>query len=285
MPDTVSRDITFQVRPIGGHMAAEVIGLDLSEPFDDATLKAVRDAFLTHQILAFRNQDLDKDQQVTFTQQFGTLERHTLSNRGTNSHPQVHTVTNLDDQGRPTGTVGSGQWHSDKSFRPEPSMATVLHAKMLPPQGGDTLFANLYAAYDHLPDAEKSALDGLMVVHSWEHSRANIGRTLSAEEIADAPPSTHPLVRVHPETGRKALFIGMHASHIEGMDQMEGRRRIEALEDHATQPRYVYRHQWQPGDILMWDNRCLMHRADPNFDAKAHRRVLHRTCLRGTATR
>jgi alpha-ketoglutarate-dependent taurine dioxygenase len=265
-------------------MAAEVTGLDLRQLLDTPTRNAVLEAFHGNQILVFRDQDLTKDKQIAFTEQFGTLERHALSNRGTSDSPFVHLVTNLDAAGRPTGKLGSTRWHSDKSFRPAPSMATILHAKILPPNGGDTCFANMYAAYEALDEVEKGELDALKVVHSWELSRENIDRKLSAEEIADAPPQTHPLARVHPETGRKGLFMGMHASHLEGMDMAEGRARIEALEAHATQERFTYRHNWRVGDLLMWDNRCLLHRADQNFDVVLHPRVLHRTCLRGTPT-
>jgi alpha-ketoglutarate-dependent taurine dioxygenase len=163
-------------------------------------------------------------------------------------------------------------------------MATILHAVTLPPNGGDTCFANMYAAYDTLKDDEKSDLEGLKVIHSWELSRENIDREMSQAEKDDAPPMSHPLAREHPDTGRIALFIGTHASHIEGAPMDIGRERIEALEAHSTQQEFVYRHQWRSGDLLMWDNRCLLHRADPNFDASTHPRLLHRTCLRGAPT-
>jgi len=284
MQNPIPQNAGFQFRPLSDHMAAEVTGLDLRQLLDTPTRNAVLEAFHGNQILAFRDQDLTKDEQIAFTEQFGALERHALSNRGTSDSPFVHLVTNLDAAGRPTGKLGSTRWHSDKSFRPAPSMATILHAKILPPNGGDTCFANMYAAYEALDEVEKGELDALKVVHSWELSRENIDRKLSAEEIADAPPQTHPLARVHPETGRKGLFMGMHASHLEGMDMAEGRARIEALEAHATQERFTYRHNWRVGDLLMWDNRCLLHRADQNFDVVLHPRVLHRTCLRGTPT-
>lgn len=274
----------LQILPLSDVMAAEVIGIDLSEPLDPATQAAIHEAFLRHQLLVFRDQKLTKEQQVAFTEQFGTLERHTLRNRGASDSPFVHIVSNLDAEGKPSGVVKSTMWHSDKSFRPEPSMATILHAVTLPPDGGDTCFANMYLAYDELSEAEKAELEGMKVVHSWELSRENIGRKMSQEEIDDAPPMSHPLARTHPETGRKALFMGMHASHLEGMAMDEGRARIEALEAHATQPRFTYRHDWREGDVLMWDNRCLLHRADTNFDATQYPRILHRTCLRGTAT-
>ena len=271
----------FDIRPLSDIMAAEVIGLDLSQRLSDTAREAVYRAFLDHHLLVFRDQALDKQRQIAFTEQFGTLERHTLRNKGLDDFPLVHVVSNLNAANKPSGTVNSTLWHSDKSFRPEPSLATILHAVTLPPDGGDTVFANMYAAYEALPDAEKADLDGVRVIHSWELSRENTGRVMSEAEKRDAPSMSHLLVRTHPETGRKCLFMGMHASHLEDMPMMEGRARIEALEAHATQPRFVYRHRWRAGDLLMWDNRCLLHHADPNFDAARHPRVLHRTCLRG----
>ncbi len=277
-------DLGFEVNPLSDLMAAEVIGLDLSQPFDETTREAVYDAFVTYPVLAFRDQNLTKAQQVAFTEQFGTLERHTLGNRGADEFPMVHVVSNLDAEGKPSGALGAREWHTDKSFRPAPSMATILPGIQLPPSGGDTCFANMYAAYEALPEAERTELDALRVVHSWVLSRANLGRTMSEEEKRDAPNTSHPLVRTHPDSGRKCLFMGTHASYLEGMSVEEGRARIIELEAHATQERFVYRHHWRPGDVLMWDNRCLLHRADANFDAARYARVMHRTCLRGTPT-
>lgn len=273
-----------RIVPLSDLMAAEVTGMDLRQPLEPVTRDMLHRAFLDYQLLVFRNQKLDKPQQIAFTEQFGTLERHTTRNRGGDDFPLVHIVSNLNEQGVPSGKVKSTLWHSDKSFRPEPSMATILHAITMPPDGGDTVFTNMYAAYEALPETEKAALEGKKVVHSWELSRENIGRSMSEEEKRDAPPHSHPLARTHPETGRIALFLGMHASHIEGMPFRDGRAKILDLERHATQDRFTYRHSWRPGDMLMWDNRCLLHRADPNFDAAMHPRVLHRTCLRGTPT-
>jgi alpha-ketoglutarate-dependent taurine dioxygenase len=179
--------------------------------------------------------------------------------------------------------VGSQRWHTDKSFRPEPSLATILHAVTMPPEGGDTCFANMYAAYEALPAAEQNELGSVRVIHSWELSREKAGEKATPEEIRDAPPMSHPLVRVHRDTGRRCLFMGEHASHFEGHPREIGRARLAALERHATQERFLYRHKWRAGDVLMWDNRCLLHRADQNFDAARFPRVLQRTCLRGTA--
>ena len=272
----------FNVQPLSPLMAAEVVGLDLRKPLDAATRQAVYGNFVRYQVLAFRDQSLAKPEQIAFTEQFGTLERHVASNRG-GDIPLLHVVSNLNAEGKPSGKVKSTTWHSDKSFRPEPSLATILHAVIMPPDGGDTCFANMYAAYDALDESEKAALDGLRVIHSWELSQQKSGLRATEEEIRDAPPMSHPLVRVHPDSGRKCLFMGLHASHIDGWPMAGGRALLARLEAHATQDRFVYRHKWHAGDVLMWDNRCLLHRADPNFDAALYPRVLHRTCLRGTS--
>ncbi len=272
----------FEVRPLSPGCAAEVIGLDLRQPFGEATRQAVYAAFVRYHVLAFRDQKLTKDEQIAFSLQFGTLERHIARNRGSDN-PLVHMVTNLGADGKPSGSVKSTTWHTDKSFRPEPSLATILHAVTMPPNGGDTCFANMYAAYDALSDKDKALVDGLRVIHSWELSQAKSGKQATPEEIADAPPMSHPLARIHPDTGRRCLFMGEHASHIDGWLMADGRALLARLEAHATDERFLYRHRWLPGDMLMWDNRCLLHRADSNFDAALYPRILHRTCLRGTA--
>jgi alpha-ketoglutarate-dependent taurine dioxygenase len=274
---------SFEIRLLSEVAGAEVSGLDLRQPLDAATRRAVYDAFVQHHVLAFRSQDLTKDEQVAFTEQFGTLERHVARNRGAGDHPMVHIVHNLGPDGEPSGKVASQKWHTDKSFRELPSLATILHARIMPPNGGDTCFANMILACEALPDAEKAELAGVGVIHSWELSCQKAGRLATPEEIADAPPMTHPLIRTQPESRKKSLFMGEHASHLDDRSFDAGRARLAALEAHATQECFVYRHHWQPGDVLMWDNRCLLHRADANFEAAKYKRVLHRTCLRGTA--
>lgn len=272
----------FEIRPLSSILAAEVIWLDLRRPLDAQTRDAVHEAFIRHHVLCFRDQHLSPDEQIAFTEQFGTLERHMARNKG-KANPLLHVVSNLGEDGKPSGKVASTGWHTDKSFRPEPPLATILHAVEMPPLGGETCFANMVAAYEALPEATKQALDGVGVVHSWALSRTHADRAPTEEELADAPDMVHPLVRTIPETGKKALFMGEHASHLDGGSIEAGRARILELEAHATQARFVYMHSWRAGDMLMWDNRCLLHRANPNFDARRYPRVLHRTCLRGKA--
>jgi taurine dioxygenase len=273
---------TFTVEPLSPVLGAAVSGLDLRQPLDEATRRGVYDAFVRYHVLCFRDQKLDQDQQIAFTEQFGTLERHMAINRG-KLNPLVQIVSNLGADGKPSGKVSSTRWHSDKSFRPQPSLATILHALVMPPDGGETCFANMIAAYEALPADEKAELENIRVVHSWEISRARMGSKATPEEIADAPPMTHPLVRVIPETGMKALFMGEHAAYFEGQPEDVGRARLEKLSAHAVEERFVYRHKWTMGDLLMWDNRCLLHRANTNFDAARFPRMLQRTCVRGLA--
>jgi taurine dioxygenase len=274
----------MQIRPLSPVMAAEVIGHDLRQPFDAQTRQVVYQAFLDHHVLVFRDQNLSKAEQIAFTGQFGQLEEHRSRNVGGADFPLVHVVNNLGEDGKPSGKLNSTAWHTDKSFRPAPAMATLLHSVTLPPHGGDTCFADMYAAYDALPSEAKADIDGVRVVHSWPMSRENDSQRMSEEETNANPPMSHALARMHPETGRKCLYLGIHAAYLEDIDFELGRARILELEEHATQTQFVYRHRWQQGDLLMWDNRCLLHRAEPNFDVAQFPRVMHRTCLVGTPT-
>lgn len=284
MPDDtrVSQPATFKIRSLSEKFAAEITGLDLRNPLDAATRKAVLGALILHKALCFRDQSLSGEQQVAFTQQFGSLELFTIANRGIdNPLPLLNIVSNLGKDGKPTGNLETRRWHTDKSFLATPCFATILHPVILPPAGGETCFADMHAAYEALSAREKSELEGVRVVHSREYSMRRAGKVPTAQEIEDAgPPMAHPLVRINPYSGRKGLFLGEHASHLEGQEEA-GRAPIDALEVHATQAQFVYRHAWQKGDVLMWDNGSLLHRGDDNFDVGLQARILHRTCLSG----
>src|SRR3954466_4528161 len=171
----------FTVEALSPVLGASVAGLDLREPLSEGTKRAVYDAFVRYHVLCFRDQHLDQEQQVAFTEQFGTLERHIASNRGA-ANPLVHIVSNLGADGKPSGKVASTAWHSDKSFRPQPSLATILHALVMPPDGGETCFANMIAAYEALSDQEKAELANVRVLHSWELSRLGAGTKATPEE-------------------------------------------------------------------------------------------------------
>jgi taurine dioxygenase len=271
----------FRIRPIGSSFSAEVLGLDLRVPLTPAQISAVQAAFEQHHVLAFRDQALDKAAQLAFTLQFGDLDVHAAMNAG-DDVPEVHTVSNLDQHGNPQARrLGSQHWHSDKSYRQIPSVATFLHAVQVPASGGDTCFADTATALEALPLARQEYLASLKIVHSWERSVAKQGGQVSAAEKHQYPPIAHPLARLQP-SGRRALYMGQHASHIDGMDIAAGEALIAELHAHCTQSQFVYQHAWRPGDLLMWDNRGLLHRALANFDADANARILHRTVTRGT---
>lgn len=277
----------FASRPLSDAAGVEIAGIDLSRPLDAADKAALLDLFRRHHVLVFRDQALTPEHQAAFTRQFGDLEEHVIRQFSGGRTPLVHVVSNLDAEGNPTTrplSHGNYFWHTDKSYHAIPSLATILHAIELPAEGGDTQYCNTAMAHAALSPARQREIGGLSAVHSWEASRRNTGnRPASPEEIRERPPVTHPLVRRHPETGAQALYLGMHVSHVVGMAEAEGRALLDDLLAHATAPRFVYTHRWQPGDVVMWDNRCLLHRAVANYGMDRERRVLHRTVVKGTA--
>ena len=277
----------FTVNRLSDVAGGEIRGIDLSQPISPEVRDAILGAFVKHHVLVFRDQDLTKDEQHVFTLNFGELEQHVGRLPDGSRYPVVHTVTNLDSvTGKPTptpSTHGNYFWHTDKSYHAVPSLTTLLHAVQVPPEGGDTLFANMHMGYDAISNEEKRSLQGLKGVHSWEASRRNTGNKPATEEQKrERPPVVHPVIRTHPATGRKSLYLGMHIGHIEGMPKVEGKAILDDLLERATVPAHVYRHQWKKGDLVMWDNRCLLHRADRNYDMSAHARVLHRTVVIGS---
>ncbi|MBM3218619.1 MAG: TauD/TfdA family dioxygenase [Candidatus Rokubacteria bacterium] len=264
---------------------AEVTGIDLSRPLSPALKDEILAAFLEHHLLVFRGQRLTADQQLVLTEQFGEVEGHVGRAPDGTRWPLVHTVHNLDEHGNPTAepdSVGNYSWHTDKSYHAEPSLMTMLHALELPPDGGDTQFANCALGYVTLPGDLKRAIATLQVEHSWEASRRKLGGPPATEaQKRERPPVTHPLVRTHPETGVKSLYLGSHTSHVIGMPEAKGVALLDRLLAHTTQPEFIYTHQWRPGDLVMWDNRCLLHRAARNYEMGKHRRVLQRTVVKG----
>jgi taurine dioxygenase len=274
--------------PLTPGLGIEIRGLDLGKPLTEADRAAIVSAYRVHHIVVFRDQKLSKAAQIAFSRQLGEFELPVNKDYLGIDYPELHVVNNLSPSGTPQSlediaNKGNYFWHTDASYMKRPSSLTLLYAVTLPRSGGDTMFANLQAAYDALPAVMKARIENLRVVHSWEQSRINSNsRVATDEEKRKAPPVTHPLVRTHPETGNKALYIGNHTSHIEDMPVDEGRKLLSDLLEHATQPQFVYRHKWLPGDLVMWDNRCLVHKATTDFDMGSEPRILHRTVLQGT---
>jgi alpha-ketoglutarate-dependent 2,4-dichlorophenoxyacetate dioxygenase len=279
----------LSITPLHPIFAAVVGGIDLREPMDAATLHALTLASDQYAVLVFRGQRISDAQQIDFSAQFGELETTIKAYRpGHKPRLDLHisdvsnvdensNVLALDDRRRMNG-LGNRLWHTDSSFKAIPARYSLLSARAIPASGGETQFADLRAAYDALTEATKAQIDGLIAEHSVLHSRSTIGFTdFSDEERAKLPPVPQRLVRTHPGSGRKTLYLASHAGWIRGMPIPEARLLLRDLIEHATQPAFVYTHRWTVGDLVMWDNRCTMHRAR-DYDPTAMR-DMHRTTV------
>lgn len=278
--------MTVELRPLSYALGAEVRGLDLTRPCSDADWQAVHAAFLQYGVLLFRGQKITREQHIAFSRRFGELDRHeSLPLDRDATHPELLMVSNDAKQdGSPSNSRYTGQmWHSDMSFTLAPALGSLLRAVAVPPVGGDTLFANMYLAYATLSQRMKGIIDDLHGIHLSERKNSGLSAQWEAENRRLNPPVAQPLVRVHPESGRKALYIGEKVKCLEGMTPEESRPLIDFLLQHATRPHFVLRHQWQPDDLLVWDNRCTAHLALGDYDAR-HRRHLERTTILGTAS-
>jgi len=277
-----ARDLKLE--PISPVMGAEVRGVELGH-LDDETFAAIRAAFNRRMLLRFPAQRLTPPELIAFSRRFGELQIHVLDEYRHPQHPEIYLLSNVDRvTGRTTGyhpDKGTLVWHSDLSFQARPALATILYGLEVPKTGGDTLFADMCAAYDALPDATKRKVAPLRGIHDLDYSRTRAGAApMTEKQRAEAPPVSHPMVRTHPETGRKGLYISHHISRIEGMAPEAAKALLEELMSHATEPRFVFRNTWQTSDVVMWDNRCTMHCAT-EYDASEERRVIHRTVVKG----
>ncbi len=277
-----------EFRPLDGPLGAEIVNVDIGRPLDAETYRQVREIWLDHCIVLFRNRDLDPDQLVAFGRPWGEIELHTLSAYHKPGRPEVFINSNIVKDGKPLGAQKSGRfWHSDSQFLKIPSSATILHAKQVPLEEGDTQYANMYLAYEALPEETKERITGLEGIYSrvksWTVAYAN-RKPMSEAEKARFPDVVHPIVRTHPETGRKALYIGSltELKEIVGLPRAEGDALAQQLFDVATQDRFVYAHHWAAGDTIVWDNRCTLHRALP-FDEEKYGRLMHRVTIQGDA--
>ena len=268
---------------------AEVTGIDLTVPVPREDFRAIWDAFNEHQILVFRDQHFDDASQIAFSRHFGELETM-IAHPGNDWNPgHISVMTNLGGDGNllPLDHPSmihrerNEAWHSDSSFKPIAALASLLAARIVPPVGGNTEFASARAAYEDLPAERKAQLEGLTVIHRITHPGLDEDKGYD-EEAKKRHVVTHPLIRVNPVNGRKALYVGAHAQEIIGMPPKEGRRILDELTAFCTRPKYVYSHHWRDGDAVMWDNRCTLHRATP-FDKTRYKRKLHRTTIEGKA--
>ena len=284
----------FTVAPVSPVLGAEVVGLDVSRPLDPPVLAIIRDAFQDHHLLCFRDQRLDDDQLVAFSMQFGPLETFPEKDK-TKGKVEVYNVANVSPEGehlaeddpRVIFQRNNGRWHTDSSYRYIPSLASIMYGiEVLPEdaEGGETGFSNMLAAYAALPEDMKAQLGPLHQVHSY----ADIRRLeptmppMTAEERDAMPPVTHPVIRVHPDRGyRRSLYFTSNTSlEIGGMTLEEGKALHRWLVDYVSRPEFCYFHRWRPNDLVMWDNRVLLHRAIV-YDYARYRRVLRRTTVAG----
>ena len=279
--------MALKLRRLSHALGAEVCGIDIARPMSETEFGDIYDAFLAYGILLFRNQNVTREQHIEFSRRFGELDRHDALPRDRHpAYPELLRVTNEPNpDGTPSDTRYTGrQWHSDMSFTPCPALGSLLRCFAVPDVGGDTLFASMYMAYETLSDGMKKLIADLHGIHmSGTRKIANTATGISRaeEQRRINPPVAQPVVRVHPETGRKALFLGEKVKRFDGMTEEESRPLIDYLNCHATRPEFVYRHAWRANDIVVWDNRCTMHQALGDFD-ETQLRHLERTTVLGT---
>ncbi len=277
----------LEIRAFDAPLGAEVLGLDLSQPLTADDFKRIHRAHLDHHVLVFRDQRITAQQQIDFSRRFGPLQIHVLKSFQLVNHPEVLIVSNIKENGEPIGLGDAGHfWHSDLSYKDKPSLGSLLHAQELPAEGGDTLFANQHLAWDTLPQALKTAVGSLQAEHTYlakyEELRARSPwrPKLTQDQVDEVKPVVHPVVRTHPETGRKALFVSEHfTTRIVGVPEDESRALLAELFVHASREGLIYRHVWQPHDLVFWDNRSVTHLAGGTPDHL--RRKLYRTTIEG----
>jgi taurine dioxygenase len=275
----------IETRRIAGALGAEVHGVDLSTDLDDAVLAEIRAALLENQVIFFRNQDLTPDRQLAFARRWGEIHFHPFM-EGMKAHPEILEIVKRPEEKRNFG----GTWHTDQMFSPQPAMGTMLYAKEVPPAGGDTMFTNQYLAYETLSDAMKHMLAGLRTICVGDHFKGHGGRSRkevmagqSTMQVKDPgnvqTTSLHPLVRTHPETGRKLLYVGSHVHGLEGMKDEESEPIVDYLMRHSSRPEFTCRFRWETGSMAFWDNRCVQHFAVNDYQGET--RVMHRITICG----
>jgi alpha-ketoglutarate-dependent 2,4-dichlorophenoxyacetate dioxygenase len=282
----------MHITPLHPCFGARIDGVDLAQPLDDATFSRIHDAFQEHSVLVFPGQRLTDEQQMAFSRRFGPLET-TIRAIGKENrlHPNLVDLSNLDpdhdgklmdwSNRRMRYQSGNQLWHTDSSFKPVPATASLLSGREVPPAGGETEFASMRHAYAALPEATRRRLEGRVAVHSILYSRSTIAPGLfDPDNALELPPVRQALVRANPVNGRRNFYVGSHAWYLEAMDYAESRTLLDELLALTTQPERVYQHRWQPWDLVMWDNRCMLHRGRP-WDAAHHRRVMRRTTVAG----
>lgn len=296
MVETVNAQEMFTVQPAKSVIGAEIVGLDLSQELTNETFNKVRDAYYRYSVIVFRDQKLTPEQHISFSRRFGELEIHVLKEYLLPRHPEILVISNIVENGKNIGLADAGRvavWHTDMSYLKEPSAGSALYALEIPHDDagrplGNTLFASTAAAYDALPKSMKERLEGLKAIHhmtkGYDNNDGGPATRIrySAEERKNNPDVAHPIVRTHPITGRKCLYISeLSVTGFVGMPLNESTPLLEDLFTHCVRPEFIYRHQWRVGDLLMWDNCSLQHNAVQNYSSH-QRRLMHRTTLKGS---
>jgi taurine dioxygenase len=278
-------DRNISLSPTGAALGAEIRDVDL-RTLDEDTFKAIYRAWLDHQVLLVRNQHLSDGDLIVFSRRFGHLDLAPVQENGRRSvegHPEIYIVSNVVENGVAIGSLGSGEavWHTDMSYLPNPPKASALYALEVPAEGGDTMFCTMYGAWNGLPPALQTRIAGLQVKHDGTYNSGGYVRegVRPTGDPRTAPGTMHPIVRAHPETGRRGLYLGRRRNaYIEGLSLEESDSLLDEVWSYATDARFTWRHHWREGDLVLWDNRCTMHRRDA-FEP-ATRRVMHRTQIR-----
>jgi len=275
----------LEIRPLTSCIGAEISGIDLARDLDAALFRSLYQAFLRYQVLLFPPLDLPPASQVAFARHFGEVQVHVMNQYHADGFPELYRLSNLDQRGRPSGNhpdKGTLAWHTDGSWQRVTGQATIIYGEVMPASGGETHFCDTYGAYERLSASWKARIAGLRAVHNLDFSRS---RRHGEDPLTEAqrlakPPVDHPIVRTHPETGRKCLFLGDHAEYVLGMPYEAGRALIEELNALAVHPDLAYEHRWKTRELIVWDNRCVLHRATA-YDAATQGRVIRRCTVLG----
>jgi len=285
MNTTADLRLPFAVRPLTPRLGAELSGVTLADDMSDDVFRAIYAAFLRYQVLLFPPQDVPPARQVAFARRFGEVQIHVMNQYHADGFPELYRLSNLDEDGKPTGRhpdKGTLEWHTDGSWSRVSGQATIIYGEVMPETGGETHFCDMYEAYERLDASWKTRIASLRAVHNLDFSRTRRhGEDPMTEEQRRAkPPVDQPVVRTHPETGRKCIYLGDHAESIVGMPYAEGRALIEELNALAVHADLTYEHRWKPRELILWDNRCVMHRATA-YDPATQGRVIRRCTVLG----
>jgi taurine dioxygenase len=277
--------MTLTVQQLSPYIGARITGVNLRDDLDEATFETIRTTFNNNSVVVFPEQDITPGHHAAFSHRFGPLEQHVLKDYLLEDQPEIYVVSNVKDVGKPKGRAKAGWfWHSDLSYQEIPSLGSLLYALEVPNMGGDTMFASMFAAYDALSKPMQELLTDLSAEHDfrqgYEKYTKHWAEPISESAFAQRPPVEHPVIRTHPENGRKAIYVNPgYTTRIIGLSRQESDALLAFLTVHCTQPQFVYRHRWTVGDLVMWDNRSAMHQAIGDYGEA--RRYMHRTTVTG----